>query len=223
MSQKIKSVHFTKDATFIGFVESYQLRDANQVSNEKTPGKQMDLPRHADFELAMDKMKPHLLIACELQKPCDYNGNFLQTLHFNDYFSDMDEEQDRFGGLELTGIIIQGKNTNDGVQLVGTKTTTFGEVIKLKTPSIALVKSIEGYNYPLLSILDVQVDTLLHEAEQYHLRKKHGAGVQTTMAIPEKANPKDELDDELAGDPLDKVISDKKKGSKKQMALVDQE
>lgn len=221
MSNKIKAIHFNKEATIIGFQESYQPRDANQVANETTPAKKFDLPRHADFERAMDKLKPHLLIACEYQKPQDYNGNYLQKNHFDDFFADSEDEEDRFGGLDMTGVIILGKNASDGVILVGTKTTSYGEVIKIKTPSIALVKDPSGHNYPLLDILDTQIDTLLHEAEEYRSRKKHGAGVQTTTYNAIDAAETVKNTNKQHVDELDKVISDKAKG-KEQMSLVGQ-
>jgi len=183
MSTKIKSISFKKEKTIIGFVESYQPRDSNQVANEKTPGVHIDLPRHADFERAMDKLKPHLVIATGFAEPKDENGNILQKSHFDDYFADTDEAPFAFKGLDVTGIIIQGKNLSDGVQLLGTKTTDNGDVIPFKTGPIALKKSDE-YNYPLMAILDVQIDILLSEAELYRTRKKHGAGVQQEIELP---------------------------------------
>lgn len=220
MSFKIKVIQLKKEATGLGFAESYQPRDANQVANELTPIRWFDLPRHADFVRALDKMKPHLLIACEYQKPQDYNGNYFQKSHFDDFFADSDDEEDRFGGLDMTGIIILDKNASDGVILCGTKTTSYGEVVKIKTPSISLVKSPEGYNYPLLEILDTQVDTLLHEAEEYRARKKHGAGVQTAMSL--NAAEKLEQTAKSHTDELDAVIEGKKNG-KTQMSLAGQE
>lgn len=183
MGTKIKSIKFTKTETYIGFVESAQPRDSNDIVNDKMD-KRCDLPRHADFERAMDKLKPHLLIACELQKPEDCNGNYLQPSHFDSFIADEDEEKDGFGGLDITGILIQGKHAADGVQIFGTKTTSAGEVIKIKTPSIPLKRVPEGYNYPLIDILDNQIDVLLEEAILYNQRKKHGAGVQRELPLP---------------------------------------
>lgn len=183
MSTKIKQITFTKTETFIGFVSSDQPRDVNTIVNEKDM-KRSDLPRHADFQRAMDKLKPHLLIACGFQTAKDCNGNYLQSIHFNDFFSDTDEEAERFGGLEMTAILIQGKHAADGVQLFGTKLAPSGDVIKFKTPSIPLKRVQEGWNYELVEILDTQIDKLLFEAEQFRLRKKHGAGMQTTADLP---------------------------------------
>jgi hypothetical protein len=183
MSVKIKHIVFKKDETFIGFDESQQPRDSNEPINDKNI-KRSDLPRHSDFERAMDKLKPHLLIACELQTPTDCNGNFLQSVHFNDFIADSDEEKERFGGLDVTAILIQGKHASDGVQIFGTKTTSWGEVVKIKTPSIPLKREPEGYNYPLVDILDAQIDKLLSEADLYNQRKKHGAGIQQQIDLP---------------------------------------
>jgi hypothetical protein len=183
MASKIKQVTLKKEETFIGYVTSEQPRDANQVVNDKNQ-KKSDLPRHDDFNRAADKMKPHLLIACGFQLPQDCNGNYLQKIHFDDFFADTEDEADHFGGLELTGILIQGKHAADGVQLFGTKVAPNGDIVKIKTPPIDLKRVVDGYNYPLLDILDIQLDTFLHEAQQYHERKKHGAGLQTAIEMP---------------------------------------
>ncbi|HEY4323608.1 MAG TPA: hypothetical protein VGN20_06470 [Mucilaginibacter sp.] len=183
MATKIKHIKFTKTETFIGFVVSEQPRDANSIVNEKNL-KRSDLPRHADFERAMDKMKPHLLIACGFQLPKDYNGNFLQQLHFDDFFSDTEEEAERFGGLELTSVIVHGKHAADGIQLFGTKIAPNGDSVPVKTPVIALKRVTDGYNYALIEIIDSQFDKLMGEAQLFHDRKKHGAGLQTTADLP---------------------------------------
>lgn len=208
MATQIKSIHLKKekDETIIGFVDSYQPRDSTKVGNDNNV-KSSDLPRHADFEHAMQRMKYHLVIGCELAKPQDGNGNYLSTVHFNDYLLDEDGEPDVFQGLELTAMIIQGKNANDGVQLLGTKTLSSGEVVKLKTPSIALVAQLEGYNYPMREILSVQVEKALFEAEQYNERKKHGAGVQMAANFQEKP-----VEVNNTGDAIDKVIGERKAG-----------
>lgn len=188
MSTKIKQLIFKATETYVGFVTSEQPRDVNQVINDKD-GKHSDLPRHADFVRAMDKLKPHLLIACGFQEAKDVNGNFLQTLHFNDFFADTDEEKHRFGGLSMTGILIQGKHAADGVQLFGTKIAPSGDVVKIKTPSIPLKRVADGWNYELVEILDTQIDKLLFEADLFLQRKKHGAGLQTTAPFPETPQP----------------------------------
>lgn len=183
MAIKIKSISFKEKETFIGFVESMQPRDSNDPINDKNK-KRSDLPRHADFERAMDKLKPHLLIACEFQQPKDYNGNYLQAVHFNDYFADSDEEKERFAGLTVTGILIQGKHACDGVKIFGTKTTSWGAVVAIKTPSIPLKRDPDGWNYSMLDILDAQIDKLLSEGDLYNARKKHGAGMQQEINLP---------------------------------------
>lgn len=180
MATKIKSIHFTKDETIIGFVESYQPKDSNAIANEKTPGKHMDLPRHADFERAMQALKPHLLLVPQLLKAKDDNGNHLQASHFKDNFAEGDEQ---YAGIEVTGILIQGKNAADGVQVFGTKTNEAGDVMKLKIAPTPLKRVEGGYNYEYIDVLDSQIDRLLGEGDLYHQRKKHGAGVQQDLPL----------------------------------------
>lgn len=189
MATKIKQITFKGEETLIGYVTSEQPRELNTVINDKQV-KRSDLPRHADFVRAMDVLKPHLLIACQFQNPFDCNGNYLQGIHFKDFFADSDDEKDRFGGLDMVGILIQGKHAADGVQLFGTKTTDNGDVVNIKTPSIPLVRVPEGYNYSLVDILAPQIANLLNEAELFNTRKKHGAGLQTSADFPEPTTEK---------------------------------
>lgn len=184
MATKIKLIKFTKKETFIGFETSEQARDVNAITNEKN-SKRSDLPRHADFERAMEKLKPHLLIANEFQQGVDHNGNMLQSSHFNDFFADDDEEAERFGGLEMVAMVIHGKHAADGVQLFGTKTSKLGTV-PVQTPVIALKRQQGGYDYPFIEVLDTQIDRLLLEASLFNDKKKHGAGVQTEAKLPTK-------------------------------------
>lgn len=183
MPSKIKSIHFVGNDTVIGHVESYQPKDGSEVANEKAPGIKYDLPRHGDFTRAMDKLKPHLVIAPGFADPLDAVGNIYKKQDFDDFFADSDEAPLVFKGLEVTGIIIQGKNTADGVQICGFKINYNGDVVKFKTGPIALKRVQEGYNYPLLDILDEQIDKLLSEADKFKSRKKHGAGVQKEMEL----------------------------------------
>lgn len=183
MSSKINQISFKEKETFIGIVSSEQPRDSNEIVNDKML-KRSDLPRHADFIRAMDKLKPHLLIACGYQTAYDCNGSALMPAHFDAYFADSEEEKLSFGELEMTGILIQGKHAEDGVQLFGTKMSPLGILVTIKTPSIPLVKTEGEFNYVLSDILGPQVKKVLVEAMLYHERKKHGAGMQQSMGLP---------------------------------------
>lgn len=181
MSIKIKFIKCAPGKTIVHAETSEQPRDSNTVAND-TDKKNSDLPRHADFDRAFDRIKPHLLIACGLRGPVDHLGNFLQASHFNDFFADTDEEQDSFGGLELNSIEVTGKHAVDGIQLKGTYEAPDGSLVPITTPVIALTKG-DGYNYPLVEILDTQFDKLLLEAELWLTKKKHGAGVQAELPL----------------------------------------
>lgn len=181
---KIKSIFFKKDSTEIGFDDNISPKDSSFISYEKTPKTVYDLPRHADFERAMDVLKPHLAIANGWAEPLDAVDNILTEEDFKEFFADSDEAAFGFRGLTVTGILIQGKNAVDGVQIFGTKECINAEnVSKVKTYSIALERTPEGFNYPLIEILDNQIDRLLLEAEKYKNKKKHGSGVQQTLNV----------------------------------------
>lgn len=181
MGIKIKFIKCVPGKTIVHAETSDSPRDSNTIANDSDK-KNSDLPRHADFERAFDKMKPHLLIACGFREPKDYQGNFLQASHFNDFFADSDDEHENFGGLELTSIEVTGKHAVDGIQLKGTYESPDGSLVPVSTPVISLTKG-DGYNYPLIEILDTQFDKLLLEAELWLTKKKHGAGVQAELPL----------------------------------------
>ena len=204
--KKIKLIKFNKpDETVIGFVDSYKALGIEKILAEKTPGVSMDLPRHADFQYAMDRLAPHLLIANGYRKPQDDNGNFLQASHFNNMFFNEDEERENFGGLQVSGIVIKGNDFHDGVIITGLHEAPSGDMVAIKTPSISLLEDPAGYNYPLREILLSQIETLLHEAAEYHGRRKHGAGVQAEIKFTQAAAEK-------TGDAIEVVIADRKLG-----------
>lgn len=102
------------------------------------------------------------------------------------WFSDFASEDDpRFDGIEITGVIIQGKDATDGVQLVGRKVMEDGGVIELKTPSIGLFNDGSDYYYPLADILSSQIETLLTEAEKFVTEGKTGATKQMEIEFKE--------------------------------------
>jgi len=140
-----------------------------------------DLQPHKDFRNALERMTPHLLIACGLAEP-EYGLIDKKFPIDQEWFDKWEWKDDpRFQGVTVTGVHVIGKDSPDGIKLLGTKETPQGGVTALKTPLISLLKNADGWNYPLLDLIDVQFDTLLTEAQEYHTDLKHAPDPQLEM------------------------------------------
>lgn len=177
---KIKSIKFKGDKTVIKFATAEQPRGYNEVVNE-TDDKNSDRIRHKDFQVALEKLAPHMLIRYGFSNLMDRLDRPIDKKWFDDFAS---EDDPRFDGIEMLGIIIQGKDAVDGVQLLGQKVSDDGEVLPLKTCSIGLFNDGSDYYYPLADILSSQIETLLTEAESF-VNGKTGATKQMEIEFKE--------------------------------------
>lgn len=182
---KIKSIRFKGDKTLIKFFQSEQPRGYNEVV-EQTVDKKTDLIRHKDFQNALDRLAPHMLIRYGFTNTMDMLDRPVDIEWFQDF---RHEDDPRYDGIEMLGIIIQGKDAADGVQLIGQKVSDDGAILPFKTCSIGLFNDGGDYFYPLADILSSQIETLLTEAENF-LNGKTGAAKQMEIQYPE---PKKQL------------------------------
>lgn len=185
IKKNIKSIMFTGKKTkwtVIKFSQDFQPRDQNEMIQEE-PIFKSTMSRHPDFNRAMEIFKPHLLIRCGFAEPVDRLGQPIGA----DYFLHHEYEDDlRFEGVEITGILVTTKKDKTGFQILGNHTTVDGQIVKLKSPPISTLKKQEGegFNYPLIHYIDEQLDTLMLEAEQYLRYKSNSA--QLKISYPEK-------------------------------------
>jgi hypothetical protein len=168
IKKQIKSVTFSGKKvkwTTIKFGQTFTPVGQND-SIEEQPTFKSNMSRHPDFNRAMEIFKAHLLIRCGFAEPLDRIGQPITADYFLDHIY---EDDHRFEGVEITGVIITTKKDNTGFQIIGTHTTQDGQVVKLKSPAISTLKKAEGegYNYPLIAFVDEQLDTLIIEAENY--------------------------------------------------------
>lgn len=181
--KNIKSIMFTgkkTKITAIQFLQSYQPKDQNEIVND-TPTFRSDMSRHPDFNRAMDRLKVHLMVRCGFAEPKDRLGKNLIT---KEYFDEHIFEDDaRFSDVEITGIIVTTKKDQTGFQIIGSATTSDGQVVKLKSPVISTLKKAdgEGYNYPLRELFDEHIDTIILEAKEYMNLKS--SNTQLRMAV----------------------------------------
>jgi hypothetical protein len=173
----ISSIKFKKDRTEIKFKTADQPRGYNEIVEEKNV-KVSDLIRHADFVRALERFAPHLLIAGEFTDTFDRIKMPIDKLWFDEFRW---KEDGRYEGVEVTGIIINGRDNIDGIQIIGYRLLSNGEQYPLKTPSISLLQESEGTDYPLRDILSSQIETLLTEAEEWLKGVKTGATKQMEM------------------------------------------
>lgn len=173
---KIKSVSFKGQNTVIKFQDIDQPRGINDVVTKKNV-EESDLIRHMDFVRAMDRFAPHLAIRYGFADTMDRTDFPIDKKWFDDFAWGSDP---RFDGIEMRGIIIQGKDAEDGIQLVGVKIMDDGAELPLKTDAISLNEDPEGFNYPLRKILFAQLETFITEAQEFR-KGKTGAAKQTEM------------------------------------------
>lgn len=181
--KSIRSIIFSgkkTKRTFITIQENYQPQGENEVI-EDNPTYRSTRSRHPDFTRAMDRFKVHIMVRCGFAEPFDrLDKKIIDSQYFADHLFEDDE---RFSNVEITGIIVTTKREMTGFQILGTHFTEDGQIVKLKSPVISTLKKAdgEGYNYPLLSLCDEHVDTLMLEAQEF--LKGKSANNQLKIAI----------------------------------------
>lgn len=168
IKKNIKSITFSGKKvkwTTIKFEQNFQPQGQNDTIDE-APTFKSNMARHPDFDRAMEKFKAHLLIRCGFAEPVDRLGKPIEASYFTNHIY---EDDQRFEGVEITGIIFTTKKDQTGFQIIGTHTTEDGQIVKLKSPVISTLKKQdgEGYNYPLLAFADEHKDTLELEALEF--------------------------------------------------------
>lgn len=119
---------------------------------------------HSHLLNALEKMAPHLLISCEFTDKYEDQGSFLQASHFDDKWWQDDE---RYNGLELTGVHIATKNEETAIYLVGKRVTSRNGIVAIKTPIISFIKLESNLDYPFIDIIKKQFETLWFEIGEF--------------------------------------------------------
>lgn len=147
-----------------------------------TVGRKGRSPIHVDLRKAFYMLGSHLAVACEEIDPKKvkdialYDG--IPVLD-NDgdgkpiYKDDIDQKLKQF---VVTGIRFDGQGEKAGVVLIGTKTLSTGDEVKLESPRITWESS-----YAFLHDLRLASDTLVDEVQLYKLGKQAPAVVQAEL------------------------------------------
>lgn len=176
--KNISSITFDGKYTTITFGQNFQPIDQKDAVTEVVPFTS-DMLRHDDFNRAMDKFKAHLILrSFSFVKFEDRLGKVIEKPWFDEHLY---EDDPRFTDVEVKGIIITTKKDLTGFQIVGSTKSIDDQIVKLKSPVISTLKLDGGYNYPLLDLAQVHLETLLTEAREF-LNYKSGNG-QLRIAV----------------------------------------
>lgn len=164
IKRNISQITFDGKYTTVKFTRLFTPAGQNDAVLEEIPFTS-DMPRHKDFNNAMEAMKPHLLLrSFPFVEFKDRLGKDIDKKWFDEFLY---EDDVRFGEINIESFIITTKKDVTGFQIVGIVYSLDDMPVKIKTPPISTIKLSEGYNYPLLDIFGAQVETLLTEAIEY--------------------------------------------------------
>lgn len=178
IKKTIKSISFSGKWTTIKFGQSFQPRDQNDVIDEQ-PTFKSNMSRHPDFDRAMDRMKVHLIIRCGFSNADTRLNQPIDKAFFDEHLF---EDDPRFSDVVVTGIIVTTKKDLSGFQILGTAHTVDGQIVKLKSPVISLLKTDGGYNYPLITLAEEHLSTLELEALEYLKYKSNSKQLKLDIA-----------------------------------------
>lgn len=125
-----------------------------------------------DLDNAINRLIPHLLYASELaDDSINLDGNMDYETWFKNFHYNDDE---RFNNVVITGVQFFGTEALDAVKLFGykeTERTAKPFKVKIETPVINLDRVAEN-SYPLVAILDDQINDLQLEIDEWLERGK---------------------------------------------------
>ena len=127
----IRSIMFTgADKTVITYKSNFTPASHNTAVKELKTLKS-NMARHDHFKNAMLPFKVHLMIRSQFAEPLDRLQCSIEAPFFTDFIYEDDE---RFKGISVKGIIFTTKENTTSFQIVGQKLTSDGEIIPLKSP-----------------------------------------------------------------------------------------
>lgn len=115
---------------------------------------------HGDFRDAVDKLKPHMVIVCEMPE-----AEAIKDVGIYDY------PANELSNYIVTGYSHGGSDESAGVVIVGQKLLKSGKVLNLITPFIQFEDS-EAYMFA--GELEVEISACDYEATEYLFNDKYG-------------------------------------------------
>ena len=130
---------------------------------------------HADFRIALDKLKPHLACICEMPE-----AEHVKSVGIYD----VDEE--KLNSYIITGYTHGGSDESAGVTIIGQKLLKSGKVLNLITPFIQFMDE-DAYDFA--GELSAEIEACDYEAEQYLFAEKWGVKqLSLDFDVPDDAN-----------------------------------
>lgn len=178
IKKTISAIYFKGERTIIHFSQTFQPAGQNEVVKEQ-PIFKSDLGRHADFERARDKFKTHFILnSFPFVKPDDITGKLINKEWFDAHLY---ETHPAFMDVNVIGVIITTKDDQTGFQIIGELTNADDKISRWKCPVINLLELNEGFNYPLITLADEHLDTILLEAEEWLKYKSSNPQLRLAM------------------------------------------
>ncbi|MDB5288571.1 MAG: hypothetical protein JWR05_3520 [Mucilaginibacter sp.] len=179
IKKTVKSITFSGKWTTIKFGQTFQPRDQNDVVDEQ-PTFKSNMSRHPDFDRAMRRMCVHAICrAIPFAKPEDKVGKLIDRDYFDNHLY---EDDPKFMDMEVTGIIVTTKKDLSGFQILGKVESVDGQITKIKSPVISLLKIDGAYNYPLLDLAQDHLDAVELEALEFLKYKSNSPQLKLSLS-----------------------------------------
>lgn len=163
--KRISAIYFKGGSTVIHYQEQFSPNGQNEVVKETKIFKS-NLPRHDDLSRAMERFVVHMIVrALPFVKPDDIANKLIDKDWFDNHLY---EDHPNFMDGKVTGVIITTKEDNTGFYVIGELETVDDQKVKLKSPPISTLQlEAPQYNYPLRSLAEEHLNTLLLEVQEF--------------------------------------------------------
>lgn len=169
MKTKFNKVKLDKSgqAVVFGIIQTTPLNQADVVTS-KAPALTIDKPPHKDLSDAFVDLIPHLLFSSELFPILTTDKSWYEDRKFL--------EEKIFTGITVHELQVLNQEETK-IKLIGSKTTTLGEVVPLQ--SVIIDMEANGpEKYLLITVLSEVKERCISEAGLYYTQQKYGSFVE---------------------------------------------
>lgn len=183
MASRIETVELKKDGTIkVKYKQNEVSRNGEMEFVKAKYVKESEQLAHKDLINAFLRLTPHLMFHTGF---ADKNVAIPTKMEDKIWFDDHHfMEDDRFKSVRVTGVKTFGNDVIDGVSLSGFRENDEGYQCKFKTDCIYLDRA-DPNHYPLVVILDAQIETLMFEVEEYVNNGKTIPKAQMELELPQ--------------------------------------
>jgi hypothetical protein len=177
ISRKITKVKINKDGGVgVGYTLSIPILDDKE--NEITLGREIPIENglylpHKDLTDALDLLRAHLAIICDLKEAKGMD------------LGELDDDKEALAKLKISGFSIGGNDEHEGVTLIGQKTLPSKLVLNIIAPFTKYQDENNGYEYGVE--LQATISHCCNEAEMY-LDGKIAPSAQQSLEFPKQGD-----------------------------------